>query len=227
MAKDDDVLRTLVPNVLRTLGLSDDIPKPSVTTDMNLVKELDVTLEVGQELGEPSFAQVLTLVHSWCLLFNFLSNSSLSLVIMHFVLSAQDAQGADIREGVIQKAEISMPDTFGVVTCLSLASIDPQPSSMCIRDPDPLTPFMEVVYEVPTSSTINVKAFDLQDPFTQYFTRVQQEGGVIEISSKRVSMPRFARKLPLLNAKLRSSSHVIGMSWNKALIRRAHVVRLY
>ncbi|KAA8541487.1 hypothetical protein F0562_025450 [Nyssa sinensis] len=55
MTEEDDILLTMVLDLLRTLGLSNDIPKPSVTTYMNLVKELDVTLEMDEELGEPSF----------------------------------------------------------------------------------------------------------------------------------------------------------------------------
>ncbi|KAA8518305.1 hypothetical protein F0562_015812 [Nyssa sinensis] len=62
MDEDDDALRTLVPDVLRTLGLSDNIFEPSVTTDMNLVEELDATLEEDQELGEHFLTQVPILV---------------------------------------------------------------------------------------------------------------------------------------------------------------------
>ncbi|KAA8514718.1 hypothetical protein F0562_017897 [Nyssa sinensis] len=57
MAEDNDALHNLILNVLRTIGLSDDITKPSGTTDKNLVEELDETLEVDQELGESSFTQ--------------------------------------------------------------------------------------------------------------------------------------------------------------------------
>ncbi|KAA8541422.1 hypothetical protein F0562_025385 [Nyssa sinensis] len=168
MTKDCDVMHTFVLDVPKNLGLSNDIPEPNVTTDINLVEELDITFKVDQELGEPSFAQVLTLVRLWCLLFNFLDNSSLSLIIMCFVLSVQDAQETDVLEGVVQEAKISRPDKFGFVTSLSHVLVDHQPSSLSIYDPDLFIPFMEVVHKVPTSSTINVETPDLQDPSAQH-----------------------------------------------------------
>ncbi|KAA8544336.1 hypothetical protein F0562_022348 [Nyssa sinensis] len=45
MAEDDDGLHNLIPDVLKTMGLSNDTTEPSVTADMNLVEELDATLE--------------------------------------------------------------------------------------------------------------------------------------------------------------------------------------
>ncbi|KAA8521994.1 hypothetical protein F0562_012692 [Nyssa sinensis] len=52
MAEDDNTLHNLIPDILKTLGLSDDITEPSISTDMNLVEELDTTLEDTQNLWE-------------------------------------------------------------------------------------------------------------------------------------------------------------------------------
>ncbi|KAA8524180.1 hypothetical protein F0562_010389 [Nyssa sinensis] len=51
MTEDEIALHNLIPDVLKTLDLSNEITEPNVTTNMNLVEDLDVTLEIDQELG--------------------------------------------------------------------------------------------------------------------------------------------------------------------------------
>ncbi|KAA8517915.1 hypothetical protein F0562_015397 [Nyssa sinensis] len=58
MVEEDATLQTFVPDVLRALGLLDDVPKPSVTTNMNLMDKLNDTFEVDQEIGEFPFTQI-------------------------------------------------------------------------------------------------------------------------------------------------------------------------
>ncbi|KAA8517969.1 hypothetical protein F0562_015443 [Nyssa sinensis] len=117
--------------MLRTLGLSDDITKPSITTDMNLVEELDTTLEVDQELDGSS--------------------------------STEDAQNrgenVDVQEEFVQEGGVE-PTIFGTKASPS------QASHSRVHDPDPFAPFVDEAHEVLTSSTINGKAPDLQDPST-------------------------------------------------------------
>ncbi|KAA8518029.1 hypothetical protein F0562_015490 [Nyssa sinensis] len=57
MIEDEDTLHNLRRDILKTLGLLEEITKPSVTIDINLVEELDTTLEVDQKLGRFSFTQ--------------------------------------------------------------------------------------------------------------------------------------------------------------------------
>ncbi|KAA8544518.1 hypothetical protein F0562_022530 [Nyssa sinensis] len=52
IVEDDNAMHNLILDVLRTLGLSNDILEPSVTTDMNFVEELNDTLEDAQNRGE-------------------------------------------------------------------------------------------------------------------------------------------------------------------------------
>ncbi|KAA8532319.1 hypothetical protein F0562_032352 [Nyssa sinensis] len=117
------------PQNLRPLGRH---YKPRVTTDINLVKELDVTFEVDQELGKSSFAQD--------------------------VPNRRDH--IDVQEEFVQEGGVGH-------TISSTEAGLSQAFHSHVYDPDPFCPFVDEEHKVPTTSTINVEASNLQDPSVQ------------------------------------------------------------